>query len=65
MTVLRGHGLVSEGKAYDDSGDYLGPAARWGRGRCSCGDVSPWLRSTAARQRWHREHKNKRRGGAA
>lgn len=28
-----------------------------GHGHCSCGAMSPHEYTTAARQRWHREHK--------
>lgn len=55
-TIVPGHGLQFEGRAYDDD-------ARWvlygktGRGLCSCGELSPVLPSIAARKRWHREHK--------
>jgi hypothetical protein len=35
---------------------YDNPAV--GRTRCECGEWSPELPSTAARQRWHRDHKN-------
>ncbi len=53
---VAGHALPWEGRvvdrwAYGGLGNGGGPA------RCSCGEKSPHLPSTAARQRWHRQHK--------
>jgi len=59
---LVGHGLRDEGRVKD-------PAGRlWnceGSTRCECGERSPVLPTTAARKRWHREHKDAVRDGAA
>jgi hypothetical protein len=62
-TRLAGHGLFREGKPFrvvrDSSGDWPDTApGRMGRGRCSCGEVSPWTDSDADRRRWHRRHKD-------
>ena len=51
--VLKGHGLFAEGRVLAGYGWGSGP----GRGKCSCGALSETLPSTAARQRWHKEHK--------
>ncbi len=48
-----GHGLLFEGRVANGWSFGTGP----GRARCSCGKRSPDLPSTAARQRWHRQHK--------
>lgn len=49
-----GHTLPHEGRILGSWTWSSGP----GRGVCSCGEESPEvLPSTAARQRWHREHK--------
>lgn len=37
---------------------YVDYDARTGRALCECGAESPVLPSTAARKRWHREHKD-------
>ena len=66
-TTVRGHALQMEGRAmardllpvscvvqgrvFGLTGQAIGQAV------CQCGAVSPTLPSTAARQRWHREHK--------
>lgn len=52
-TRLAGHELRNEGRVYD--GIHL---VREGASRCSCGEWSPLLPSSAARKRWHREHKD-------
>lgn len=51
---LPGHELRNEGRVYDLHGQRTccGPAI------CSCGAQSEELHSTAARQRWHRQHKD-------
>ena len=61
--IVKGHGLVSEGAAHDEKGNYAG-SYEWlsgrglsGYGFCSCGARSSLLASTAARKRWHNEHK--------
>lgn len=57
-TRLAGHGLLNEGRPFSTDGKtYLGPGARSGHGKCSCGAVSSFLTSNAERQRWHRDHK--------
>jgi hypothetical protein len=50
---VKGHALEAEGRrrcCFSYGGGY-------GKGHCSCGLSSPDLPSTAARQRWHRAHK--------
>lgn len=60
-TRLAGHGLRYEGRVVAKSGAWLvngsGPA------KCECGEYSPVLQSTAARKRWHREHKAEQQKG--
>jgi hypothetical protein len=46
-TLLKGHSLLFEGRC-------LGV----GKAICSCGQKSDNLPSNAARQRWHKEHKD-------
>lgn len=48
-----GHTLWHEGRILT----YHGWGSGEGKGLCSCGEQSPALPTTAARQRWHREHK--------
>lgn len=50
---LKGHGLRFEGRV----NGYFGMGSGPGKGRCSCGAESETLPTTAARQRWHRQHK--------
>jgi hypothetical protein len=51
---VKGHGLRWEGRALSiDARLHNGV----GHGRCECGGRSPELPNTAARKRWHREHK--------
>lgn len=52
---LKGHGLRNEGRVRSWCGWGSGP----GRARCSCGEESSTLPTTASRQRWHREHKDR------
>lgn len=48
--IVKGHTLPFEGRMMDHNGP--------GFGRCSCGTTSSHLlRNTAARKRWHRDHK--------
>ena len=63
--IVKGHGLVQEGKAHRQEGckvcDYwfrprMGSAGE-GHGKCSCGVLSEHLMSGADRKRWHKEHK--------
>lgn len=64
---LAGHTLVSEGAPHDSDGARINiyhpmwqqPAGgrRLGCGLCSCGAISAWEQSDAARKRWHQEHK--------
>jgi hypothetical protein len=60
---LPGHELMWEGKLnpnfHRHAYEWNGP----GKTRCSCGHPSPHLPSTAARKRWHREHKDEIRAG--
>lgn len=51
---LPGHTLPYEGRVKSYFGLGNGP----GRAKCSCGAESSALESTAARQRWHRQHKD-------
>jgi hypothetical protein len=65
-TRLSGHGLNSEGAAYERGG-YTGnawvPARSWtGVALCECGETSPVLESNGARKRWHAQHKDAVRG---
>ena len=53
-TLVKGHTLLFEGRVSTYHGYGTGP----GRGRCSCGAESETLPTTAARKRWHREHKD-------
>lgn len=56
MKPIWGHALRFEGRCpspHDRSRLWNGT----GHGRCECGGRSPELPSTAARKRWHREHK--------
>lgn len=59
------HSIVERGHAHDDDG-VLKPAlynsSVWGRARCACGALSPGLPSTLARQRWHRDHRERLAG---
>jgi len=55
--IVKGHGLLREGDAHDESGSYMGGSSA-GYGFCSCGVRSALLESTAARKRWHRAHKS-------
>jgi hypothetical protein len=50
---IKGHELLFEGRLMNS---YL-PGNGVGKGRCRCGALSPDLPTTAARKRWHREHK--------
>lgn len=63
--IVKGHGLVQEGKALRKDGcktcDYwyrarLGVGGE-GHGKCSCGAVSDHLLSGADRKAWHKDHK--------
>lgn len=76
-TRLLGHGLLREGRAFEAVTPdpwrpvpYMGRAFRYtgeaeGRAVCSCGDCSEVLPSTAARKRWHEEHKAEVRARAS
>lgn len=55
-TRLAGHGLPHEGRVWDGLTRQFGNYA--GETHCSCGLVSPFLPTTAARKRWHGEHKD-------
>jgi len=58
---IPGHGLLNEGAAFKWRGGMCSRVCMGvsgtGVGRCSCGAVSPILRSGAARKAWHRRHK--------
>lgn len=52
--IVKGHTLPYEGRVSTFMRMGSGP----GKGKCSCGaESSETLPTTAARQRWHREHK--------
>lgn len=51
---VAGHGLRYEGRTHNA---YRGLGNGVGTGKCECGAESPDLPTTAARQRWHKEHK--------
>lgn len=53
-TRLPGHTLRNEGRL---AGWPMSAQNGVGKTRCSCGEPSPELPSTAARKRWHAEHK--------
>lgn len=57
-TLVKGHTLLFEGSP---CGDAFWKRSGTGRGKCSCGIMSPLLPSNAARQRWHRQHKQEMR----
>lgn len=55
-TLLRGHGLRCEGRAYWDA---AGRFSFYGEhAMCQCGQLSPRGISQNAAKRWHREHKD-------
>lgn len=59
-TLLKGHTLISEGKARVDRSCMECEALGWiarrkGHAKCSCGALSPHLPSKTKRQAWHRE----------
>jgi hypothetical protein len=57
---VKGHELCREGAAhFSGEHEYTTREGTWGRGCCSCGQMSEMLPSTAARKRWHREHKRR------
>jgi len=58
---LVGHELWSEGKAIESRDRYYD--VREGRGKCSCGALSPVLPSKTKRKQWHRDHKADLRAG--
>jgi hypothetical protein len=58
QTIVKGHALIREGWPHDSFGQaYYNTAVSQGKAKCSCGTLSGYLPSTAARQRWHRVHK--------
>lgn len=60
-----GHTLRAEGAPHvvDETGEVVrvyrawGSVGGFGRGLCSCGELSPLLDSAHKRKQWHREHK--------
>lgn len=57
-SFVPGHTLLGAGTPCDNGGQPIsGTTAGRGRGRCSCGELSPELGSGGSRRRWHREHK--------
>lgn len=56
-TRLAGHGLIAEGWPYIGTEVRKSHRSGHGMGKCECGTMSPMLPSTAARKRWHRDHK--------
>ncbi len=60
---LAGHGLRNEGRTgVDPYANGLSNGEGWVR--CECGIKSPVLENTAARKRWHRQHKDQVRVSA-
>lgn len=62
---LTGHELANEGSPHDAHGrrtDSFRSTAGEGRGKCSCGTLSPFLPSATQRKAWHRTHKDEIRG---
>jgi hypothetical protein len=65
MTRVSGHGLLHEGRPVLVAGCCGTPGNHgvrntydaMGHGMCVCGATSPCEDTTAARQRWHRQHK--------
>jgi hypothetical protein len=61
-TRLAGHELFYEGAAHDAQGKRVlvirGGTGGTGRGKCSCGVLSPELTSGTKRKAWHRSHKD-------
>lgn len=61
MARLSGHELYNEGAAFDDRGKHRislhGGTGGEGKGKCSCGALSPKLTSGTQRKAWHRAHK--------
>lgn len=53
---VRGHALRDEGMPFE-KGVRLPVYGSLGYGRYECGAESPLLDTTAARKRWHRQHK--------
>jgi len=64
---VAGHALRREGAAFDERGRLLSRGlynqANSGHAKCECGALSEDLPSTAARKRWHAEHKASLGGG--
>lgn len=60
---IRGHGLLVGGDPFTAAGrrkPYRWPppaTSNVGHGKCRCGALSPELPTTAARKRWHKQHK--------
>jgi hypothetical protein len=62
---VAGHGLQHEGRpvlvagccGVDLTHGLRNHYDQMGHGICACGETSPCEATTAARQRWHREHK--------
>jgi hypothetical protein len=61
-TRIAGHTLPDEGRLNGDNG-LMSRCNGAGSIQCSCGQPSPVLPSTAARKRWHRDHKDTIRNG--
>lgn len=61
-TRVPGHELFYEGAAHDADGKRIlviwGGTGGTGRGKCSCGALSPELTSGTQRKAWHRDHKD-------
>lgn len=59
---VSGHTLISEGARHDKFGDRIniyhpGWTSPWGHGKCSCGALSDFFKTKAARKQWHAHHK--------
>jgi hypothetical protein len=61
--LVPGHGLVSEGAAFEVDLNGTPVRLRWntiagkGRALCACGRLSEPLASASQRKHWHHEHK--------
>ena len=60
-TVVAGHGLRHEGAPFSvvEDGRPRRVEGKEGSALCACGELSPVLGTTAARQRWHGDHKDR------
>lgn len=54
---VAGHGLIDEGWPFIGTKIRASRRNGPGMGKCECGQMSDLLPSTAARKRWHKDHK--------